>query len=439
MLLFPEHGCRKARSSMLNFHDEILLDESVDSFVEEELSPINGLRSAPYKFELVGKSDGVIDLMRTQMEMRLKIVKPDGTGVAIAAGDKGVSKNLNLVGNPISSMWSRIDTALNDTIINVDSSRNVAHKGIIEDWIRTRLDHRAAPQGIKVKRILSTAQFQNTYKDEEGKFNEAKTVQYVGEVPVDFLKVNNFLAPRSTLTLTFHPRPDDWVILHAQQENLRVKIVDLKLHIRRIHLTPELIPRVPQLGQDTKELYCGKFAVVKDYQIPKGALRWRQNIILGNGKLPKYVILGMVAAESFAGKAKNDRDPCFFNHFNVNHVSLKAGEKTLPKIPYSPLRSGTNHGGMREYYALFDQLGLVHHFVDTAQHAQGSNLFPFNLTADMRSYLSTDLLATRRGPLSADLGFSTALTETIVLIAYLVYDQVISVTGSSGTPIEEQF
>ena len=94
---------------------------------------------------------------------------------------------------------------------------------------------------------------------------------------------------------------------------------------------------------------------------------------------------------------------------------------------------------MPEYYSLFDQFGLVHQFIDPSHHSQGGTLFPFNLTSDMRSFLSRELLPPRHGPMTVDIGFEKVLDETVVLLVYMVYDQVISVTGENAFLIEEQF
>lgn len=440
MILLPDEGraCVEARTPSLSFHDPVTVDSSMETFSEQELRPVNGLRSAPFKFVIKGKSDSVVDLSRTLLDVKLKIVDAAGDGIPVDPANTR-TEEITLAGNPISSLWKRIETRLNDKIINIESSRNIVHKGIIEDWLTNRLDHRTGPQGLRQKKKIDWNPHQNFYENERGRFNDGKIVQFVGTPPVDFLKVNNFLAPRTALTLTFYPEYDDFLLLNAEKEGYRIVITNLVLHIRRVQIAPEMLPRVPQQDQARKEIYCGKFGVVKEYQIPKGALRWVQNVILDRGRLPKFVLLGLVAADALSAVPKKKRDPCYFDNFGLNYLQLRAGEKYVPCKAYTPRRLDRIVGGMREYYSLFDQLGLLHQFVSPHQHAEGSLLYPFNLTPDLSSFQSPKLLKPQTGPMTVNIGFESSLTETVVLILYMVYHQTVSITGSSGFPVEEQF
>lgn len=437
MLLYPDTICKASRSSKVTFHDEVDVDTTTDSFTEEELKPVNGLKSGPYKFVLKGKSNGVIDLERTLLDIKFKITKADGV-TGLAAGTSGNS--LTVAGNPISSMWERIESRINDKIINVEASRNIPQKGFIEDCLLTRFDERARPKGVREFKTVGDQRNETTFHQETGKFVDAKVVQYVGKPPIDFFKVNRYLSPRCNMSVTFFKQPDDYIILHAAEAGCKVVITDIKLHIRRINVDPSLVAKLPQERQDVKELYGGKCGIVKEYQIPKGSVRWVQPMILGNGKVPKYVVFGLVSMEGFAGgDSTSKRDPCYFDTFDMDHLSLRVGEKQLPRKPYSPDRLDHEHAGAREYFSLFDQLGLPMHYINMTRHAHGYNLHAFNLTPDMRSYTSQQLVGPRRAPMTVEIGFGTALPETVVLVAYMVYDQVISITGPTGFPIEEQF
>lgn len=436
MLLYPDTICQGSRSARISFHDPVPVDVTADGFTLEQLKPLNGLKSGPYKFALRGKSNCVIDLAQTLLDITFKITKADGvTGIPTAS-----AKNLNVVGNPVSSFWERIESRINDKIINVEASRNIPQKGAIEDCLLTRQDGRCMPQGIREFQTVGTTKNETTFKNEEGKFAEGKEVQYVGRPPIDFLKVNRFLSPRAQLSVTFFQQANDYLLLHAPEADCKIVITDLKLHIRRIVVEPTLVPRLPQEGQDVKELYSGKTGIVKTYQIPKGSVRWNQSMISGNGKVPKYMVFGLVSMKGFAGgDSMSKRDPTYFDTFNLDHLSLRVGERQLPRRPYTPEKLGNVHAGTREYFSLFRELGVPIHYINMARHAHGYNLHAFNLTPDMRSYNSAKVAGPRRAPTSVELGFSSPLAETIVLVAYMVYDQVISITGPTGFPIEEQF
>lgn len=445
MMLFPEGCvCVQARTPQLAFHDPIEIDGSMGAFTEEDLSPVNGLRSPPYKFDFTPKTDSVIDLRYTLLDVRVMVV--DANGQPVSRDDETFrARHLSLVGNPISSLWKRIETRLNEKLINVESARNIPHKGVIEDWLEVRRDKRSYPQGVREKFILGHGPFENhfytNYKHGSGKMNDGNIVQFVGPIPVDFLRVNNYLSPRTHLTLSFYPHSGDFTVMNAGTNGYKVIIKDLTIHIRRIYPAPAVLPLLPQLGQDKKELYCGRFATVRDYQMPKGAVRWKQHVIAGAGLLPKFVLVGMVNAEVFGGGTGSSKksDPCYFHHYSMNHLQLRAGEKFLPATPYTPLRQKDVTGGNREFYSLFEQTGMLHHFISMEEYRKGATIFPFNLLPDMASLHSPVLRPPKYGPMSIELGFAEPLPETVSLVVYLMYNQVISIVGANGTPVEEQF
>ena len=445
-MVFPEDcECIEARTAQLSFHDTVTIDTSMGTFTNEDLSPLNGLRSPPYTFEFTRKANSVIDLRHTLLEVRFNVVNAKGEPVS-RDNDNFRPRDLAVVGNPISSLWKRIETHLNDKLINIESSRNIPHKGIFEDWLDLRNDERAHPQGVRNKYFIGHGphknNFYNTYEHSRGKLNDGLTMQYVGHVPVDFLRVNNYLAPRTLLTLTFHPHSSDYALMHAETPGHKIIITDLMLLIRRIYPAAELLPQLPQLGQDTREQYCGRFGTVRDYQMPEGSLRWTQHVIRGDGLLPKFVLVGMVNAEIFGGGVKGSakrQDPCYFHHYDLNHLSLRAGDTHHPAKPYSPRRMGTTSGGMREYYSMFEQTGLLHPFVTMKEYTHGATIFPFNLRPDMSTLHSRVLFPPKHGPLTIELGFEKPLAHTVSLVVYLLYDQVISIQGTSGFPVEQQF
>lgn len=438
MMLFPQGmRCAEARAPGLSFHDGVQVDATVRSFTEHELRPVNGMRSIPYRFDLQAKTGSVIDLNRTLLELKLKLVTADGFDVV---GDHNVA----LVGNPISALWKTVEVRLNEQLINVESSRHIVQKGTIEAWLSHReMDDRSvslALPGADTKGGSAP----NPWRTMD--FQAGNQVQFIGQPPVDLLKAREFLSPRNLLSLAFYPEDHDKLILNADNPGYRIVIASMVLHIRQVEVAPKALSDLPQPDRDQKEVYHGRFGCIRDYQIPKSTLHWSQPVIGGDGRLPKYVLLGMVdavATGSADADGKKTKGPCYFEHFDLAKCSIRAGEKYFPVKAYTPLiieGDGAN-SCLREYYSLHDQLGLVHHYITRDHYVNGGGfLLPFNLTPDMRSCLTREpLLPPRQGPLTIDLVFGKELEQTVNMFVYMLYDQTVSIEGSSGRAIEEQF
>lgn len=454
--LLPEGcTCADGRSPHMTFHDGVPVSTALENFALERLAPVNGLRTAPYTINIEHKPGYVTDLSQCLLDVSLKVEGPDGQWLE---HNHDLTK-VDIPGNPLCSLWDRIELRINDKLVNIAGSGNLMHKGQIEDWLHHHRDHRAAPQGVRELEVVVPPGQDSKKRDDGQKLTNylnttdlarRKVAQYVGAVPVDFFRCNNYLSPRCRISLTFFRARDSRVLMHAAP-GAKVIIKDFFLHVRRILVAPQLRPLLPEPGTASIERYHSQLSVVKDYQIPPNSLRWTQHVIAGDGVLPKFVLLGLVDSLAFAGAESGVLDetvgphkvdsiranPVYFDLYNLNHVSILAGDKRYPRVPYTPtlVKENENHG-MREYYSMFSQTGTRKNFLSMKNYANGATLFPFNLTPALTSLYSGVISPSTYGPLTVDLGFAKPLEKPVVLIVYLLYDQIVSIEGPTGLPRE---
>ena len=133
----------------------------------------------------------------------------------------------------------------------------------------------------------------------------------------------------------------------------------------------------------------------------------------------------MVENKAFNGdKTKNPYD---FKHFAVNYLSLHVDGKQIPAKPLTP--KFDDKLCTRSYASLFTGTGFMGHdhgnHIIRDEYGDGFTLFAFDLTPDLDEGGNFHLV--KQGNLRLELHFENALAETINVIAYAEFDNIIEV------------
>ena len=136
----------------------------------------------------------------------------------------------------LNTMWQSIEVKVNNTIINPASTHNIPFKAVMESHLSV---------GESNTNWLAASMF---HPDQRGKAGEATDdnkgfksrreaavggFDMSGPIPVDFLHVDNHLAPGNTLSLKFTQALDSFVLNTATDEKYRLlgfRVEDLVKH-----------------------------------------------------------------------------------------------------------------------------------------------------------------------------------------------------------------
>ena len=165
-------------------------------------------------------------------------------------------------------------------------------------------------------------------------------------------------------------------------------------------------------------------AETKVFSIPKGnRMANQENLFLG--QLPKRLVIGMVENKAFNGD--KEKNPFNFQHFDADYLALHVDGKQVPSKPLTP--DFANGLCTRSYASLFTGTGYMGHDrgnqISCEEYAKGFTLFAFDLSADLDDGGHFQLV--KQGNLRLELHFKAALPETINVIVYAEFDNVIEV------------
>ncbi|XP_006813474.1 uncharacterized protein F54H12.2-like [Saccoglossus kowalevskii] len=168
--------------------------------------------------------------------------------------------------------------------------------------------------------------------------------------------------------------------------------------------------------------------VMKIASIPAGTMSLNKDLIF-LGQLPKRTILCLVSNTSFNGSYETNP----FNYQNYGITSLVLNVRG-EQVPAKPLKTDFTAGGGRScimaYYSLFtgtNKMGQDQgNGITRDEYPEGYTIFAFDLTPD-ESASDYHLNLIQEGKIGLEIQFRQALTETVSVLIYAEYDNVIEI------------
>ena len=394
-----------------------------------EYRPITSLTdTGPIEFVITGSGEEYVDLSETYLQVTAKIVKPTGGDLEQTLDDNGTINGTDADVGPVNlwlhSLFSQVDVSLNDRLVT-PSMNTYPYRAYLE----TLLSYGPAAK----ESYLSAALW---YKDSVGHQEDRSSNQ-------GFKKRQYWTIGSNQVTLIGRPHLDlcfqDRIMLNGVDIKMRlaqskdsfnlmgdghVKIEDVSLFVPKVEVDPSAqLDHIKGL-----ERMAAKYPVsrveTKVFSVPKGnRMANQENLFLG--QLPKRLVIGMIDNKAFNGdKTKN---PYNFQHFDADYLALHIDGKQVPSKPLTP---DFDHGlCTRGYASLFTSTGFMGHDrgnqISCEEYSRGFTLFAFDLTADLDDGGHFQLV--KQGNLRLELHFKTPLPETINVIVYAEFDNVIEV------------
>ncbi len=365
--------------------------------------------SSPIEFNVSGQGVDYMDLKHTQIHVKAKILKSDGS--ALAATEKTAPINLWL-----QSLFSQVDISLNGSLIT-NSSSLYPYKSYLKVLLNETNDAKT-----------STLQSQLYYKDAGGHMdeidpnaqNQALFTRYVyvkeshivdmcGPLYEDFADSKRYLINGVNLHIRlFRTRPEFNLMSGEDNASYKVKIEDVYLRVCKIQPNVSMITSHAKMLKHNTVKYPFTKSDVKAVSLTKGQLNYTVDNLFQN-KVPNKIVVGLVSAEAFNGSyAKN---PFNFAMYKLRSIGLYVDGEPLPGEPL--VISDDQYIGA--YNNLFEGRESTGSNIDRDDFIGGYALYQFCLEPHMKEgYL--DLI--KRGNLRLQIQFSEALPETVNCLLY---------------------
>ena len=394
---------------------------AVESIYEVEIRPISQISGghAPVEFNLGGEGPDYIDLARSKLKVKLKIVHVDATSSALAKAEPAVPVNLAL-----HSLWNQVDVSLGGRLMT-QATGMYPYKSMIQ----TLLNY---GKGAKESQLLSQGFYYEAGKNMDTQtvagniavaakvplFEESKVVDLEGPLLEDVFHMNRFLLNNIDVSLKLYPSSPEFFIA-ASTANKKYKMVleEVVFKACMVRVSSGVILGHAKALETRNALYPYTRCETKAYSIPKGTHSFNLDNVFQSSK-PSRLVFGMVDSDGFNGDYK--KNPFRFQHFDVTDVAVVVNGETVPGRPLKLNFDGTQRDYISGYLALFEGTGRsgddFGNGLTPADYADGYTLFVYNLDPDLKRGKYLNLV--KRANIRLELRFSKALPSTIKVVVY---------------------
>ena len=384
----------------------------------------------PVEFNISGNGEDYMDLSQSYLYVKVKIVKPDGTN--LKNDDKVAPVNLFL-----HALFSQIDVSLNERTIT-SSSNSYPYRAYIETLLNYGEDAKKSILTCecfyKDKFLTATdptlaANGNPGLKKRYELTKESKTVDLIGPLHCDVFQQNRLLLNLVDLKIKMTRSKPDFCLMAPVEPtkpspDYKILLDHASIFIRKVKVSPGVLLGHAKALEKSSAKYPIDRVLCKSYSISMGSRSFMQdNVFLG--PMPKRIIIALL--ENAAMSGQYDLNPFYFNHHNVNFISIYVDGQPLPSKSLELNFSRNNF--IRAYHRLFCGFNRdAGNYLTREEFADGHTIYAFDLTPDMCD--GPHLNLQQQGNLRIEIKFDSALTQTISVLVYAEFENIIEISKS---------
>ncbi|KAJ8030074.1 hypothetical protein HOLleu_29650 [Holothuria leucospilota] len=433
MALVHNHSCECAKSE-LDLFTIPPTQTSIERGDWKEYRPLSTINTGgPIEFFVSGSGEEYIDLDQTQLYVRAKITKKDGS----ALEDDDAVGPVNLF---LQSLFNQVDVALNGREIS-SATPTYPYRAMIEtllnyshatkmDQLTSALFYKDTAGKMDVADPGAAAAAANMGLKKRSRFtNGSKEVELIGRLHSDIFCQEKYLLSGVDLRLKLTPSKDSFVLMSSGQDpEYRVMLQQVSLFVRKVKIAPSvLIAHAKALESDTAK-YTVRRVQTKILSVPAGNYSLNEDHVF-LGQLPKRIVIACVDSDAFNGSYT--KNPFHFKHNKINNLALYYDGVQIPTKPLKPNFNADDAAthSVRSYFTLFT--GTHKNYRDESvgisreDYPAGYTLFAFDFTPDLSDGGHFNLV--KEGNLRLEMNFAEALPRTINVIVYAEFDNVIEI------------
>ena len=413
-----------AKPKNLGFNSELLLfhppvtNVGVEQIQWLHIAPISQItEESAIDFVIPGSGSQYLDLRRSRLYVKAKIVKEDGSD---CTSDDTVSP-VNLW---MSSLFSQVNVYLQQTLVS-SSGTNNSYKSYLEVLLN---------YGIDAKE--SQCQTQLYYKDSAGAMDEtdplgspinqglfqrhaiaknSAIVDMEGPIYADIFEINRYLINGVEVRVKLFPSKSPFHLMGKTEGKYKTIIQQVILKACKVSVSPDVIAAHGETIKKTPAIYPYTRTNVKSFAVAKG--QYTVNLTdMFQGEVPTRVVIGFVGASAYSGDYK--KNPYNFQTYKLEYLSVDVDGQSVPSRALQPNFTSNNY--IEAYQNLFSGLGKDSLdqglFCSRSDFPKGYSLYVFDLKSELAD--SSHQASQRHGNLSMEARFADPLPETINVIVY---------------------
>lgn len=370
-----------------------------------------------------------INLKKTHLHLKVKLVKGDGT--EIQAAEMVAPINLTL-----HSLFNQVDVQLQQQLVSRTGSQTYGYKAYIE----TVLEY-----GGEAKR--TQLQPQGFYKDKAGQMDDitfdpddlghfipddgilqrygafinSTTVELAGPIMADICQQNRLILNGVEIQIKLWPCKDAFRLMSSEENpSFKVEITEASLKVCKVTPTPTLLVAHSEGLKESNALYPYQKTQIKTFNVPSGQFNFLLDDLY-QGQVPSRLVLVMVKSKGFNGDYK--LNPYNMEMFKINSLGVYVNDQSVPGKPLQ-MKEGKNTS-IIAYHAMYAGLNKDGedwgNDITSTDFQGGYAFFVFDL-------LPGDQPALHKANVRIEGAFDDDLPENITVIVYGKFPSMMEIT-----------
>lgn len=404
----------------LNLFEPPVIQSAVQRSLIVEYRPTSHLSAAqdtPIHFRLGGDSRNYLDLEKTRLFVKAKIVNDDGTALEKGEGKPEVAP-VNLT---LQSMWSMIELKLSGKTMSMMCNGCYPYIAMLQTLLRNsetaKSGHLSAQMFFKDNNMDDTT-LNVGFIERLKKFQKSQSVTMEGPLMVDFFSTPRYILCNTPIDLTlYRSRPEFLLMTAKDDKKYKFVIEDICLKAKYIEVHPGVISGHSEaLKRSANAIYPYTKVDCKCFNIPKDSTSFSFDNIFNNST-PQKVICAFVEAEAFSGKLS--KNAFNFQHFNLSQIELNIDGVSAPSRPLDFVFDADGTQAATPYLRMYDCVGASNNplfgiGLSLADYCEGHTIICFPLNALDKNYLEVN----RTANVTIQGTFQKALESSVTLLVY---------------------
>ncbi|MET0103903.1 MAG: hypothetical protein ABW072_02035 [Sedimenticola sp.] len=403
----------------LNLFDPLDTDTSLHSTEWIEYRPINQISdTSALEFNIPAQSSAYVDLKRSVLNIKMRLVKADGTLV-------DSTQVLAPVNVPLHALFSQIDVAFQQTPFS-HWGINYPYKAYMDTLLKTNKalqDHILTSQLFykdtdDVDTTDAKSGRNDGLKTRYAKTLGGKTVELEGPLLLDVFQQPKLLMNGVHLGIKLYQSRNAFRIMSdSTSPDEKVQIVDARFKLCVQRLDNNVLLSHQKLIQNQPATYPYLRSDIKTMSVATGQFSYSADDLF-QGSVPCKLIVGLVASEAYSGDYK--KNPFNFQHYNCSSVGFYVDGQSYPSRPLQPNFEANQFVDCYRTLAQFrDDVNI-----SLDEYKEGYCLY----VLDIDPYYSFN--TKRRGHCRLELKFAKALPGSVTVIVYATFPEVLSIDES---------
>lgn len=431
---------KEAQPSGLSLFSLPPYQSAVENMYFQEVRSNSQLTGNIIDMEITGKHGmEYVDLKRSRLYVKAKIVKGDGKPLAAA-------EYVGPVNLFLQSMFSQIDVTMQGRLV-ASTTNHYPYKAMIQ----TLLSNGGGAKTSQLTSQFFIKDIPGHLDDEDVNggsnsslytrslyFAQSKTADMEGPIYHDLFQMNRYILNQVAINVRLtRSRPEFCLMTKQSTPNYKIEIEDVVLKACKVQINPAVIYGHAEIMKTINAKYPFTKTEVKQIAIASGTVNFSQDQLFQNIR-PNRIVVGFVDAKAAAGDYT--KNPFNFQHFNLNQIGIY-----IDNVPVSGnvLRLNFDSRSGRTIIPAYNNMFEVSdkwmrdagNQLDRNDFAGGYALYCFEVEpnfGDDGSYLHF----LKQGNVRLEVQFSQALRDAVSCIVYAEYPGYFEINASRDVVLE---